>query len=121
MESCVLIPGHGHGVAAASGIYRGNLAYDSNPNPNPNPDPNPNPNPNPDPNPDPNPNQVTSSTARPQASRWAVTPTRGITSSSRCVIWVRDMGKNLDYTDEDASFGVWSTSSVVVVGNRHCP
>jgi hypothetical protein len=31
---------------------------------------------------------------------------------------VRDMGKNLDYTDEDASFGVWSTSSVVVIGNR---
>ena len=34
------------------------------------------------------------------------------------VFSVRDMGKNLDYTDEDAHFGVWSTSSLVLVGNR---
>ena len=34
------------------------------------------------------------------------------------VFSVRDMGKNLDYTDEDAHFGVWSTSQLVLVGNR---
>ena len=29
MESCVVIPGHGHGIVATAGIYRGNLVYDS--------------------------------------------------------------------------------------------
>jgi hypothetical protein len=30
---------------------------------------------------------------------------------------VQDKGMNLDYTDEDAHFGVWSTSSLVLIGN----
>ena len=34
------------------------------------------------------------------------------------VFSVRDMGKNLGYEDEDANFGVWSTSEVVLIGNR---
>ena len=79
MESCVLIPGHGHGIVASRGIYRGNLVYGSatgNPNPNPNPNPNTNTNTNPNPNPNPNLN--------PQASHWAAAPTRGTMQSSRC-------------------------------------
>ena len=79
MESCVLIPGHGHGIVAKSGIYRNNLVYGS-------------------------------------ATGFSL----GGNADARynAVFSVRDMGKNLDYTDEDANFGVWSTSAVVLVGNR---
>ena len=79
MESCVVVPTRGHGVAASSGIYRGNLVYGS-------------------------------------ATGFAL----GGNADARynAVFSVRDMGKNLDYTDEDAHFGVWSTSEVVLIGNR---